>query len=194
MKEGGAMSNQSIRTPGHEMPGLRGLTRRDLLKGAAAVGGLSLLPFANARAAGWAPPQGTRSALAESPLIYISPLHADGRESSCHGEVWYCVDEGAVLVGSAPDRWKARAIRSGREEARLWVGDFGPVKNAGDRYRSAPSFKAKAELLKDDAVYARLLEAFGKKYSDSWGKWGPRFEAGWKDGSRALIRYTPISA
>jgi hypothetical protein len=188
------MSEESIPTLKSSEPRASALSRRAVLKGALALGGLSLLPLSTARAASYSLPQAARSALDESPLIYISPLHRDGRESSCHGEVWFCVDEGAVLVGTGRERWKTRAVQSGRDEARIWVGDFGPVKQAGDRYRSAPTFKAKAELVKDDAVFGRLLTGFGKKYPDAWGKWRPRFESGWEDGSRVLIRYTPTTA
>jgi hypothetical protein len=168
------------------------ITRREVLKAGVALGGLALLPTSSAHAEGDSLSPDTRRALEESPLVYISPLHPDGKESSCHGEVWYCVDEGGVLIGTNKDRWKSRALRSGRDEARIWVGDFGPVKQFPSGFRSGPSFKAKAERVKDDAAFARLLAAYGKKYPDGWGKWRPRFQQGWADGSRVLIRYTPI--
>ena len=126
--------------------------------------------------------------------MYVSPLAQSGAESRCHGEVWYFVDGGTVVIATAADRWKAVAIRKGRDRARLWVGDFGPVKRAGDAYRSAPSFLAEAEIVKERAVFDRLLESFAKRYSDEWGKWRPRFENGYGDGSRVVIRYTPIGA
>ena len=103
-------------------------------------------------------------------------------------------DQGSVVLATASKSWKARALRSGRDRARIWVGDFGPVSGAGDKFRSAPSFLAKATRDLDDAAFARLLEAFGKKYPDGWGKWEPRFKSGWEDGSRTMIRYVPIGA
>lgn len=169
-------------------------TRRRVLAGAGVLLCGWLLPPVRARAAdeGFALPPRTRSALATSPLVYVSPLLADGRESTCHGEVWYFVDDGDVVIFTAVDRWKARAVRRGRDRARLWVGDFGPVGRAGDRYRSAPSFVARAGIDPRKAVFDRLMSAFAIRYADEWGKWGPRFRKGWDEGSRVMIRYTPI--
>ena len=39
----------------------------------------------------------------------------------------------------------------------------------------------------------RALEAFGAKYADEWGSWGPRFRDGLADGSRVLLRYRPLA-
>jgi len=139
-------------------------------------------------------PEATRNALETSPLVYVSPLLAGGAESSCHGEVWFFVDEGSVVIVTAADGWKAKAVRQGRGEARLWVGDFGPVGRAGDRYRKAPNFVADAEIISDRATFDRLLESFAKRYPDGWGKWKPRFEKGFADGSRVMIRYSPSQA
>lgn len=172
-----------------------GLTRRDfVLGGALAVGTLALWPRRAAAAPGYALPEATRQALASSPLVYVSPLRRSGAESRCHGEVWFCVDEGAVLIATASDRWKARAVRSGHDRARLWVGDFGSVQSAGDRYRKAPTFVARAELVPERPVFDRLMAAFGQRYAKEWGKWEPRFAQGYADGSRVVIRYTPIGA
>ncbi|MDG2335400.1 MAG: hypothetical protein P8Q97_14345 [Myxococcota bacterium] len=138
-------------------------------------------------------PKATQEALDTSPLVYISPLLADGKESRCHGEVWFFVDGGSVVIVTATDRWKANAVRQGRDQARLWVGDFGQVGRSGDRYRKAPSFVADAEIISDRAVFDRLLESFAKRYPDGWAKWKPRFEKGFADGSRVMIRYSPAS-
>lgn len=171
-----------------------GLSRRELLVGAAAGLGALALPLRFARAEVAKLPAATIAALEESPLVYISPLHRDGRESSCHGEVWFFWDRGSVLISTATKTWKARALNSGRDRARIWVGDFGPVSRAGDRFRSAPRFDARASAEKDRAAFDRLLEAFAEKYPDEWDKWKPRFEKGYRDGSRILIRYSPIDA
>jgi hypothetical protein len=170
------------------------LTRRQLLAGtAAAFGGLALAPELLRAGDSYALSQPARTALGESPLVYVSPLHRDGRESSCHGEVWFFVDGGSVVIATAAEGWKAKAVHSGRHRARLWVGDFGPVKRAGDRFRSAPTFLARVEIDRDPKVFARLLDAFGRRYADSWAKWKPRFEKGYADGSRVVLRYTPVS-
>ncbi len=166
------------------------IDRRSFLLGAGALGALALVRPQLARAE---IPAATRAAMEQSKLVYVSPLLADGRESSCHGEVWYFVDGGDVVLATASDGWKARALASGRDRARLWFGDF-------DRYRgdraliaAAPSVDASVSLDAAPGVFERLLAAFGKRYSDEWGKWEPRFREGRKSGQRVVIRYRPQS-
>ena len=173
-------------------------TRRQVLaSGLAGTAGFFLAagrPWAAEAASGFELPAATGEALKSSPLVYISPLRSDGSESRCHGEVWYCYDAGSVLIVTASDGWKAKAVRQGLGQARLWVGDFGPVRSADDRYRAAPSFQAAAEIVSERAVFDRAMAALGLRYPDAWGKWKPRFEKGYADGTRVLIRYSPRSA
>ncbi len=173
------------------------LTRRQVMAGAlAGTAGFFLTagrPWAAEAAPGFELPAATGEALKSSPLVYISPLRSDGSESRCHGEVWYCNDAGSVLIVTSSDGWKAKAVRKGLDQARLWVGDFGPVRSAGDRYREAPSFHAAAEIVSERAVFDRAMAALGPRYPDAWSKWKPRFEKGFADGTRVLIRYSPRS-
>lgn len=167
-------------------------SRRELLRGAGLLwGSVSLWPRLGFGEERYALSESTKLALGSSRLVYLSPLHADGRESRCHGEVWFFQDGSDVVVVTAKDRWKARALGKGWDRARIWVGDFGPVKQAGDRFRAAPTFVARAGLEPDRAAFDRLLAAFGSKYPEEWGKWEPRFKQGYADGSRVLIRYRP---
>jgi hypothetical protein len=169
----------------------RPLDRRRFLIGAGvALGALALPRRAGAAAA--ALPEATRRALESSPLVYVSPLLADGRESSCHGEVWYFADGGDAVLATGKDTWKARALRRGRDRARLWFGDFGRYRSWRDQLSGAPVCDARAGLDPDPAVFERLLAAFAKKYPDEWDKWEPRFRAGVADGSRVVVRYSPI--
>ena len=133
-----------------------------------------------------------KAALSESPLVYISPLLKKGGESRCHGEVWFFVDEGDVVIFTSKESWKAKALSLGRNQARIWVGDFGPVWRAGNRFRKAPEFLAQAEVDSRPAVFERLMTSYGKRYADEWGKWEPRFRKGYNDGTRELIRYRPL--
>jgi hypothetical protein len=135
----------------------------------------------------------TVEALRTSPLVYVSPLLRSGAESRCHGEVWFFLDRGGVVVFSAKDSWKSRATGKGLDRARVWVGDFGPVGRAGDRYRTAPTFEARAEIETRTDVFERLMSTFAVRYPNEWKKWQPRFQKGYEDGSRAMIRYTPIA-
>jgi len=171
------------------------ISRRGLLLGAGAALGALALPLGRPRArdAAFSLPEAARSALGASPLVYVSPLKGDGRESRCHGEVWFTPDGDDVLLATSSDSWKSRAVARGLNRARIWAGDFGPVAKAGDGYRSAPSFLSEVQRDSDPAAFERLMQAFGKKYADSWGKWQPRFRKGYDDGSRVLLRYTPIA-
>lgn len=166
--------------------------RQVLVGGGALLAGAAFAPRLRAQDAPVLT-EATRAALAKSRLVYVSPLHPDGAESKCHGEVWFFLDDGDVVLGTDRKRWKARALEQGWEQARIWVGDFGPVGKAGNTYREAPQFDAEASIDADPATFARLMTSFGEKYSDEWGKWGPRFQKSYDDGSRVLIRYRPVS-
>ena len=160
------------------------LSRRRMLVASGGLLGAALLqPIARAGAEG-------ELDLATSSLVYVCPLKADGSESACHGEVWFVADGRDALVVTAADRWKAVAIGKGFGGARLWVGEFGPWKKSGGKFRSAPSFDATAAFERDAEAQAVALQAFGVKYPDEWDKWGPRFKDGLADGSRVLIRYS----
>jgi len=166
------------------------LSRRELLVGGAlALGAAALLPRAVFAAAGpsWLEVAKT------SPLVYVSPLSKDGKESTCHGEVWFFVDGGDVVLATATKTWKVRALDKGRDRARVWVGDFGPYKSSPEKLATAPSFDATARIDKDRAVFDRLLAAYAVKYPDEWSKWKPRFESSYGDGSRVVIRYSPVA-
>jgi hypothetical protein len=164
-----------------------------LIGGASLLGAALLPPRAALSADAPVVDAALAKALVESGLVYISPLHADGRESSCHGEVWFFEDRGSVVIVTAKDRWKARALRTGRHRARLWVGEHGRGPSAGEGFREAPSFLASAGFDEESATWSRLMAAYAKRYPNEWGKWAPRFEQGRADGSRLLIRYTPIA-
>jgi hypothetical protein len=166
------------------------LDRRSFLLGAGALGALVTwrpqLALAQA-------PTGARVAMERSKLVYVSPLLADGSESRCHGEVWYFVDGGGVVLATAHDGWKARALAAGRDRARLWVGDFGRYRGDRSLIAAAPTVDARAARDDAPAVFERLLAAFAVRYPEEWGKWEPRFREGVKSGKRVVIRYTPQS-
>ena len=161
------------------------ITRRAFLGGSAAA---LLAPAAFARSVD------LEAALDASKLVYVSPLLADGSESTCHGEVWFGWIDGAVVVITGKDRWKSRALGRGLDGARIWVGDHGPWKKlmgGSEAFRQAPSFDARAAAVRDQALLDRLLASFGEKYPAEIGKWRDRMRNGYADGSRVLIRYTP---
>jgi hypothetical protein len=164
--------------------------RRELLEGAGLLlGALVLGRRAQAQdPPAFALPADARSALEKAPLVYISPLKSNGAESRCHGEVWYFVDGGDVVIGTSPERWKGRAVKRGLDRARLWV-----PKGSGD-FRAGYTFVGRASVDADAGTFDRLLARYADKYPEEWGTWGPRFEKGRKDGTRVLIRYRPVAA
>jgi len=190
------MQDPPRRRPAGSTPGATPAvwTRRQVLvAGAIGLGGL-VWPERGARAAeDFTLPDRTREALRESPYVYVSPLHRDGSESSCHGEVWYFVDDGDVVLYTARDRWKARAIRTGRDRARIWVGDYGTWQTPLQRFREGPSFVARAGFEERPEVFERLMEAYARRYPEEWDSWRPRFRKGWEEKTRVMIRYTPVS-
>jgi hypothetical protein len=140
-------------------------------------------------------PESLTTALEESGFVYVSPLRADGAESTCHGEVWYAWLDGAVVLNTRPQTWKARALARGLDRARIWVGDHGRWKNAlgmrNEAFRKAPHFEARAEISRDAALLERLLAAYEKKYPEEIADWRDKMRQGFHDGSRVLIRYVP---
>ncbi len=162
------------------------ITRRGFLGGSLAA---LLAPSALVRAAE------LQSALEKSGFVYVSPLRSDGNESTCHGEVWYAWIDGSVVLITGSDRWKARSVKKGLDRARIWVGDHGRWKKllgTNEAFRKAPSFDARAEIVKDDALLDQLIAIYEKKYPDEIADWRDRFRSGYADGSRVLVRYRPV--
>ncbi|MCP5180101.1 MAG: hypothetical protein H6993_14895 [Pseudomonadales bacterium] len=127
-----------------------------------------------------------------SALIYISPLNRQGGESSCQAEVWFQHHEGALYVVTAASAWRAVAVGKGLSRARVWIGDVGPWKNSDGAYRALPAIQAAGSLVGDKSVHGAVLARMGDKYSAEWRTWGPRFRDGLADGSRVMLRYTPV--
>jgi hypothetical protein len=184
------------------------LDRRTFLGGALAVLALPLWPAASAHAAPaaasggeGAPASGAlseaaRALLAKSPYVYVSPLRANGDESTCHGEVWFGWIDDAVVIITAADRWKVRAIGKGLVRARLWVGDHGRWKTLTGRnegFRDAPHFDARVSRSRDKALFDRMLALYETKYPAEIGTWRERFVEGFASGERWLLRYEPTS-
>lgn len=174
------------------------LTRRDFLSGAAALTSTLVLPAhrAGSSEGGFHLSDAAKQATAESSVIYISPLRSDGSESTCHAEIWFVPHDEDLFVVTPSDAWRSRAVVQGLDQARIWVGSFGNWKRSGGKYKSAPSFLAKASIVpRGDAAIAKCLANMSEKYATSgWKSYGPRFHEGTQDGSRVVIRYRPTSA
>ncbi len=156
------------------------LSRRRYLTFTAAAAAVAATPLLRAA--------GLPAAADDSDLIYLTPLRPDGSESRCQAEVWFVRDSNDLIVVTAADAWRARAVGAGLTRTRIWVGDVG-VWDAQARYKALPEVLATARLERDADAHARLLDVFGDKYSLEWMVWGPRFRKGLADGSRVMLRY-----
>jgi hypothetical protein len=170
---------------------------------AGVAGGLAWASWLPARIAGAEPtvdaaaiPERTRALLASSDLVYVSPLRRDGRESRCHGEVWFGWLDGAVVLITSRESWKARALARGLDRARIWVGDHGRWKGwlgTNEDFRQAPSFEARGSIASDPALLERLMTLYDEKYPEEFGDWEERMRTGFASGERVLIRYEPLA-
>ena len=117
-----------------------------------------------------AAPEGlTDAVLEKTGFVYVSPLQKDGSESTCHGEVWYGWLDGAVVIITSADTWKAaheaadmagRAARSAPDSnaargTHVLSKVFKPVAKAAERYN-----RAQQRALKDAADNPALAHAF----------------------------------
>jgi hypothetical protein len=175
----------------------RVISRREFMRGAAALSGVVLLParLARSRDAEFRVSKAAQAALETSKLIYLTPIKSDGEESACHAEVWFYADGADLLVVTKPELWRYQAVKRGLDRVRIWVGDFGVWKRSHGAFRNAPSFLAQATPISSDAeAVARTLRAMSAKYADEgWSTYGPLFKQGLADGSRVLLRYRPIA-
>jgi hypothetical protein len=112
--------------------------------------------------------------------VYISSARKDGTLSE-KAEIWFLYHGGAVYVGTRPASWRVKRIKWGRPRAKIWVGS-----------RDGPSFDAVGAVVDEPNVYPVLFERFAKKYPEGWPKFERSFREGFKDGSRVLVKYTPV--
>ena len=183
-------------TPHLSQPSINALSRRRFLAGAVAISGSLLFPanWAFAADAGFVLPADAKKAMAKSPLVYLTPMRSDGKESACHAEVWFAHRGDDVYVVTSSSAWRAQAIDKGLDRARIWVGDYGPWRG-NSKFKSAPNYMAKAGVVaKGDSAIESVLSLMGEKYASEWGKWGPRFRSALGDGSRVMLRYRPVGA
>lgn len=124
-------------------------------------------------------PAETKQALETSKYVYIASTRKDGSLSK-PAEIWFLYHNGAVYVGTLPTSWRAKRIKKGRPQAKIWGGKA-----------DGPSFLATGAIVNEPDVYPVMLATYAKKYPDGWSKFEDKFRTGFKDGSRVLIKYTP---
>jgi hypothetical protein len=120
--------------------------------------------------------------LRDSEYVYIASTRKDGSLGE-PAEIWFLYHEGAVWVGTTPRSWRVKRIKWGRPAAKIWVGE-----------RDGPSLRATGEIVDDDAVEALLMKTFAEKYPGGWKSHEDNFRKGFADGSRVLVKYTPVGS
>ena len=165
------------------------LTRRRLLGVAGSITAAGLVPRGVRALDGL--PEASRAALIASDLIYLTPIKSNGDESSCHAEVWFAFDGTDLFLCTSSDAWRARALASGLNSARLWVGEFGLWTKSAGKFREGAELIATGAVESDPAGIEHGLDLLGAKYPVQWVIWGPRFRNGIADGSRVMLRYRP---
>jgi hypothetical protein len=118
-------------------------------------------------------------ALRDATYVYVQSERKSG-EWSKPAEIWFHFAGGNVYVGTRPSSWRVRRIGWKRSRARIAVGK-----------PDGPAFEATADVVKDPALEARLMEEFAKKYPDGWKRHEQAFRDGFESGDRVLVRYTP---
>jgi hypothetical protein len=131
--------------------------------------------------------------LDKSALIYLTPLRTNGKESTCHGELWFVHYSSEIFAVTQSDAWRAEALRRGLQRATIWIGEFGPWKKSKNYYRSAPRLIIEGQIETEAKVHEAVLASYAAKYADEWESWGPRFNKGLADGSRVMLRYKVIA-
>ena len=128
----------------------------------------------------------------ESELIYLSPVKSDGNLSKCQAEVWFVQDGSDMYVVTDKSAWRSQAVMQGLTNTQVWVGDVGLWQRSNGKYKELPSLMASASFETNGARHAALLTKFGSKYSREWSTWGPRFKEGLANGSRVMLKYSPV--
>ncbi len=162
------------------------------------VGAIAVLPqvaFSQQVVSEAAEPQSVLapSLLESAEFAYISPEKTNGKESRCHGEVWFAWIDNRIVIVTARDSWKYKALASGLNKAFIWVGDYGRWKGWLGRHNTA--FRAGARLIaeasesRDPKLLDRLLVQFSIKYPKEFHDWEQEQRTGYHENRRTLIVY-----
>ena len=126
--------------------------------------------------AGFAP--NVADALRTSSYIYVATKRSSGTQSKVV-PVWFTYDGDAIYFTTSPESYKVKRIRKG-SPLLVWVGS-----------ETGPHFEAKAELLTDTALAARMGNAYNQKYWIAWmGFFRPRADRV-GSGKTIIVRIAP---
>ena len=120
-------------------------------------------------------PSATVEALRDAKQIWVATRRADGTPSKAV-PVWFMFDGDAIWFTTAPASHKARRVARG-SPLLVWVGP-----------PEGPPVEARAELVRDPAVAARMAPVYDRKYWISWlGFFRPRPERV-REGKTVIVR------
>lgn len=135
----------------------------------------------------------TSSDFDSAEFVYISPKQSSGKESRCHGEVWFAWLDDSFVIVTGRDSWKYKALARGLDQAYLWVGDYGRWKGWFGRrntsFNAAPRLVAEASESRDPELLDRLLQRFATKYPEEINDWEQEQRSGFHENRRTLIVY-----
>ena len=125
-------------------------------------------------------PPAAADALRRAKQIWVATRRRDGSASRAV-PVWFMFDGDAIWFTTGPASHKARRVARG-SPLLVWVG-------APD----GPHLEARAELVRDPAVAARMAPVYDRKYWISWlGFFRPR-PARVGAGQTVIVKATPAS-
>lgn len=167
--------------------------RRWLRRFALGVGTIAVLPQRVFSQQGSSQAAQTLRLFERAEFAYISPKQSNGKESRCHGEVWFAWIDSRIVIVTARDSWKYRALAAGLDKAYLWVGNHGRWKGWFGRrntaFKIATKHICRASESRDPKLLDRMLEQFAVKYPDEFDDWEQEQRDGFHEGRRTLIVY-----
>jgi PPOX class probable F420-dependent enzyme len=125
-------------------------------------------------------PPAVTHALESSKNLYVATRRRDGAQSQV-APIWFMFDGQAVYFTTVPTSYKAKRIRRG-SPLLVWVGS-----------PDGPHFEARAELLQDPELAARMAPVYSRKYWIAWlGLFRPNPERV-RAGKTAIVKLTPTT-
>jgi general stress protein 26 len=119
-------------------------------------------------------------ALSNAQLIYIATVRKDGNQSTS-APVWFTTTpDHMVLIQTGPGTWKAKRIRRG-SPVLVWIGS-----------QDGPAFIGAAEITKDSAVEARIIQDYPEKYLLARVGLHKPTQEKFDDGDILAIKITPV--
>ena len=114
--------------------------------------------------------------------VYISSTRKDGTPREHPPRSGSSTTMAPFTVGTRATSWRVKRIGWGRPQAKIAVGKA-----------DGPSFSAKGEIVGKREIQDLLMKTFATKYPKGWERYAESFRTGFKDGSRVVVKYTPIT-